>query len=214
LKILHLDDHVLFAEGLSAVISQHAKEIEIISADDAEKGLMLIEQNQDIDLIFIDLNMPGLNGLAFIDSINERELFIPFVVLSASEDIWDIREALESGAAGFIPKTYKCQKILEIIGQVMLGDVYVPNNILAAMENLPEKKPPHDQHKILSAYKLGQRQFDILKLMRQGYSNDEMAVVLNISKNTIKTHVKTLFTSFQVKNRLECVRYAERINLF
>jgi len=214
IKILHLDDHMLFAEGLSAVISQHAKEIEIISALDSEQGLILIEQNQDIDLIFIDLNMPGLNGLAFIDSINERELFIPFVVLSASEDIWDIREALKSGAAGFIPKTYSCQKILEIIEQVMLGDVYVPDNILTAIENLPERKPLQDQQQILTAYKLGQRQFDILKLMREGYSNDEMATILNLSINTIKTHVKTLFTSFQVKNRLECVRYAERINIF
>jgi len=205
---------MLFAEGLSAVFSQHAKEFEIVSANDSEQALLLLEQNQEIDLIFIDLNMPGLNGLAFIESLNERELFIPFVVLSASEDIWDIREALKSGAAGFIPKTYSCQKILEIIERVMLGDVYVPDNILAAMENLPERKPLNDQHQILSAYKLGQRQFDILKLMRQGYSNEEMAVVLNLSKNTIKTHVKTLFTSFQVKNRLECVRYAERIKLF
>jgi DNA-binding NarL/FixJ family response regulator len=133
MKILHLDDHILFAEGLRAVLSQHAKEIEIINAHDSEQGLMLIDQNQDIDLIFIDLNMPGLNGLAFIDRINERELFIPFVVLSASENIWDIREALKSGAAGFIPKTYSCEKILEVIEQVMLGEVYVPANILAAM---------------------------------------------------------------------------------
>lgn len=214
MKILHIDDHMLFAEGLSAVLSQHAKDIEIVSANDSEQGLMLIEQNQDIDLIFIDLNMPGLNGLAFIDSINERDLFIPFVVLSASENIWDIREALSSGAAGFIPKTYSFQKILDIIELVILGDVYVPDSILTAIENLPERKPLHDQQQILTAYKLGQRQFDILKLMRQGYSNDEMAVVLNISINTIKTHVKTLFTSFQVKNRLECVRYAERINIF
>jgi DNA-binding NarL/FixJ family response regulator len=133
MKILHLDDHMLFAEGLRAVLSQHAKEIEIISAHDSEQGLMLIEQNHDIDLIFIDLNMPGINGLDFIENLNERELFIPFVVLSASEDILDIREALKSGAAGFIPKTYSCQKILEIIEKVMLGEVYVPANILAAM---------------------------------------------------------------------------------
>ncbi len=214
MKILHLDDHMLFAEGLSAVFLQHAQGFQIISANDSEQALMLINKNPDIDLILIDLNMPGLNGLAFIEGLNERELFIPFVVLSASEDIWDIREALKGGAAGFIPKTYSCKKILDIIEKVMLGEVYVPINILAAMESLPERKPIHDQHKILSAYKLGQRQFDILKLMRQGYSNDEMATVLNLSKNTIKTHVKTLFTSFQVKNRLECVRYAERINLF
>ena len=140
MKILHLDDHMLFAEGLSAVLSLHAKEIEIVSAYDSEQGLLLIEQNPDIDLIFIDLNMPGLSGLAFIDNINKRELFIPFVVLSASEDIW---EALKRGAAGFIPKAYSCQQILEVIEKVMSGDVYVPDKILTAMENLPERKPLH-----------------------------------------------------------------------
>lgn len=196
------------------MLSQHAKELEIMSANDSEQGLILIEKNQDIDLIFIDLNMPGINGLAFIESLNERAIFIPFVVLSATEDIWDIRQALNNGAAGFIPKAYDCQQILEIIEKVMQGDVYVPDNIVAAIDNLPENKPLNDHHKTLTAYKLGQRQFDVLKLMREGYSNEEIAVVLNLSKNTIKTHVKTLFTSFQVNNRLECVRYAERIELF
>jgi len=214
MKILHLDDHMLFAEGLSAVFSQLAKDFKIISANNSEQALLLLEENKGIDLIFMDLNMPGLNGLAFIDSLNERELFIPFVVLSASEDVWDIRQALNSGAAGFIPKTYSCQQILDIIDNVMLGDVYVPDDISATIANLPEKKPKNNQYKILTAYKLGQRQFDVLKLMREGYSNEEIAVVLNLSKNTIKTHVKTLFTSFQVNNRLECVRYAERIELF
>ena len=214
MKILHLDDHQLFNEGLNAVFSQYSTEFDVMSATNPEQALGIIKENEDIDLILVDLIMPGLNGLNFIESLSGRNLFIPFVILSASEDIWDIRDAMKSGAAGFIPKTYSFQKIIEIIGQVVLGDVYVPDDILTAMENLPERKPLNDQHQILSAYKLGQRQFDILKLMRQGYSNDEIAVVLNLSINTIKTHVKTLFSSFQVKNRLECVRYAERINLF
>lgn len=213
MKILHLDDHTLFSEGLSAVFSQHAASYQIISASNSAHALELLQQADDIDLIFIDLNMPGLNGLAFIESLNERSLFVPFIVLSASEDVWDIRQALKSGAAGFMPKTYSCQKIIEIVEQVMLGNIIVPDEILAAIENLPAEEPTDKCHKILTSYKLGKRQFDILKLMRQGYSNDDMAVVLNLSTNTIKTHIKTLFISFQVKNRLECVRYAERIGL-
>ena len=214
MKILHLDDHQLFNEGLNAVFSQQTTKFKLMSATNAELALDILKKHEEIELILIDLNMPGLDGLAFIESLNERNLFIPFIILSASENIWDISEALKSGAAGFIPKTYNCEKILEIIEQVMSGDVYVPDSIQAAIKNLPEKKPLQGQQQILSAYKLGQRQFDILKLMRQGYSNDEIATILNLSINTIKTHVKTLFTSFQVKNRLECVRYAERINIF
>lgn len=213
MKILHLDDHQLFNEGLNAIFSQHSTKFQMMSATNAEQALDILKQHDEVELILIDLNMPGLNGLAFIESLNERNIFIPFIILSASENILDIRQALKIGACGFIPKTYNCQRILEVIEQVMLGHTYVPENILAAIQSLPETSDVQNEHKILSAYKLGQRQFDVLKLMRQGYSNDEIAVVLNLSRNTIKTHLKTLFTSFQVNNRLECVRYAEKIGL-
>lgn len=213
LKILHIDDHTLFAEGLSALMTQHSDELCMVSATSADQALKILDDNQEIDLILIDLKMPGLDGLAFIESLNQRDLFIPFIVLSASEDLFHIRRALNEGASGFIPKTYTAQQILEVISDVMAGNIYVPQNIEESIATLPEQEPQQDQHKIMSNYKLGQRQMDVLKLMQQGYSNDEIAQVLNLSKNTIKTHARTLFTSFQVSNRLECVRYAERIGL-
>jgi len=203
----------LFAEGLSALMTQHSDQLTMVSATSADQALNILDENQEIDLILIDLKMPGLDGLAFIESLNQRDLFIPFIVLSASEDLFHIRRALNEGASGFIPKTYSAQQILEVIDDVMAGNIYVPQDIEESIATLPEQEPQQDQHKIMSSYKLGQRQMDVLKLMQQGYSNDEIAQVLNLSKNTIKTHARTLFTSFQVSNRLECVRYAERIGL-
>jgi DNA-binding NarL/FixJ family response regulator len=213
MKILHLYDHQLFNEGLNAVFSQSSTKFQIISVTNAKQALDALTQNSDVELILIDLNMPDLNGLAFIDSINERNIYIPYIVLSASEEILDIRQALQSGASGFIPKAYNCQRILEIIAQVMLGGAYVPDNILAGIKSLPETSDLLDEYKTLNACKLRPRQFDVLKLIRQVYSNEEIVIVLNLRRNTIKMHLKTLFTSFQVSNRLECVLYAERIGL-
>ncbi|MFT6113233.1 MAG: DNA-binding NarL/FixJ family response regulator [Glaciecola sp.] len=149
MKILHLDDHQLFNEGLDAVFSQSSTKFQIISATNTEQALDALRKNSDVELILIDLNMPDLNGLAFIDSINERNIYIPHIVLSASEEILDIRQALQSGASGFIPKAYNCQGILEIIEQVMLGGAYVPDNILAGMKSLLETPYLLDEYKLL-----------------------------------------------------------------
>lgn len=213
MKILHLDDHTLFAEGFSAVLSQHDESISVFSATTSEVAFAALDQQPDMDLILIDLNMPDIDGLAFIQNLNQKSLFIPFIVLSASEDLWHIRHALRDGAGGFIPKTYSVEQIVSVIEQVLQGKVVVPEHIAKSIASLPEKEPLQDHHRILSAYKLGQRQLDVLKLMQQGHSNDDIADLLNLSKNTIKTHARTLFTAFQVSNRLECVRYAERIGL-
>lgn len=213
MKILHLDDHLLFAEGLSAVLTQQDQSLQVVSVEDTQKAIDVLEQQQDVDLIFIDLNLPGLDGFAFIEALGERQIFTPFIILSASENLWDIRKALSLGAAGYMAKTASSQEILATIESVMQGNICVPQALQEALARLPEKEPSNDKQKVLSAYQLGQRQMDVLRLMQQGYSTDEIAKVLNLSRNTIKTHTRTLFTSFEVKNRLECVRYAERIGL-
>lgn len=212
MKILHLDDHVLFAEGLKAILSsQHGYQVSC--ANTIEQALTALEQQTDFELILVDLSMPGLDGMAFIESLLERNVFIPFVVLSGSEDLWEIRKAMEKGAAGFIPKAHSSQEIVAIIQDVMAGSIYLPAVIEEGLASLPDHEPECELQKLMANYRLGKRQMDVLKLMQQGYSTDEIAQVLNLSRNTIKTHTKTLFTSFNVNNRLECVRYAERAGL-
>jgi len=213
MKLLHLDDHVLFSEGLSAVLQQRADNLQVLSANEAEQAFSLLEQHTDIDVILVDLSMPGLDGLAFLNGMEQRDIYIPVAVLSATDDLWKIKKALQAGASGFIPKTYSSEAILNILEHIVAGDIMLPEDIQQALQEIPDKEPKQEQHRILSAYQLGQRQMDVLKLMQQGYGNEEIATVLHLSKNTIKTHARTLFSAFQVSNRLECVRYAERIGL-
>lgn len=212
MKILHIDDHELFTQGVKAVLSQQSDEYEVTLAHTVSDALDVIAVNQDFDLLLVDLNMPGLDGLAFIDSLDERDIHLPFMVLSASEEMRLIKMALKKGALGFIPKSYGVKEILAIIRNFESGDVYVPDNIQKALAYVTEDDSLQVE-KICDEYHLGQRQMDVLGLMQKGYSNGEIAQALNISINTVKTHIKTLYTSFMVKSRIECLLYAERIGL-
>ncbi len=212
MKILHLDDHVLFTEGLKAILSNQYG-YQVSCANTIEQALTALEQESGFELILVDLSMPGLDGIAFIDSLIERQIFVPFVVLSASEDLWAIRHAMDKGSAGFIPKTYSSEVIIDIIQSVMAGDVYLPQSVQEGLVNLPEQEPCDALEKLMVRYRISKRQMDVLKYMQQGYSTEEIARVLNRSVNTVKSHSKALFAAFEVNNRLECVRYAERVGL-
>lgn len=213
MHILHLDDHYIFTQGLSAVFQSQAPHIAVVSAMDARTALALVDADNSFDLILVDLNLPDLDGLAFIQAIEQRQLLLPVVVLSASDDLWQIKQALDGGASGFIPKSYSFEEILNAINSVLDGEIYIPDDFQKHIQQLPETVPNDSQFKALSAYRLGQRQLDVLKLMQQGYSNDDIASVLHLSRNTIRSHARTLFSAFGVANRIECVRFAERAGI-
>lgn len=213
MHILHLDDHYIFTQGLSAVFQSQRPDIDIVSAMDAKTALSILDESNSFDLILVDLNLPDLDGLAFIQAVEQRNLFIPIVVLSASEDMWQIKQALDVGASGFIPKSHSFENILSAIHSVLDGELYIPEDIQKHIRKLPEKIPNDSQFKALSAYRLRQRQLDVLKLMQQGYSNEDIAQVLHLSRNTIRSHARIIFSAFGVGNRMECIRFAERVGI-
>jgi len=213
MKILHVDDHVLFVEGLKSAISAFTDEIMVVGATNAEEALRALGLHADIDLILIDLKMPHFDGLQFIECLNEKKIFVPFVVLSACDNPYEIRRVLLKGASGFIPKTHAIEEVLIAIKQAMNGEIVIPEAVKKRIEMLPANGPMYDADMTQVSYSVGERHMDVLKLMQNGHSNDEIAKKLGLSRNTIKTHVKTLFSLFGVNNRIECVNYAKKINL-
>jgi DNA-binding NarL/FixJ family response regulator len=214
MKILHLEDHTLFAESFSALLTSLRSDFKIISATTTASALEMLSEHKDIDLIIIDLNVPGLHGLTFIDALNQRNLFIPFIILSASDDLKKIRLALRNGASGFIPKTNSAQQILASIDQVMDGSVIISPELKKQLKILDEKEPVEAAFSdVAQQYQLSERQLDVLKLVQKGCNNQEVAQVLNISVNTVKVHMRVLCEAFEAKNRTACVFYAEKIGL-
>jgi DNA-binding NarL/FixJ family response regulator len=214
MKILHLEDHTLFAESFSALLTSLRSDFRIISTATTKDALKALSEHEDIDLIIIDLNVPGLHGLTFINGLNQRNLYIPFIILSASDDLKKIRLALRNGASGFIPKTNSAQQILAAIDQVMDGSVVISPELKKQLKILDEKEPVESAvSEIAQRYQLSERHLDVLELIQKGCSNQEVAQVLNISVNTVKVHMRVLCEAFEAKNRNDCVSYAEKIGL-
>ena len=213
MNILHLDDHQLFAEGLRAVLQQPSVGHRVVSAYDVESALGALDEHGDIDLVLTDLQMPGLDGQAFIQALFQRGLMIPVLVMSAVEDLWAIRRALDAGAMGFVPKALETQDIVSIIQRALEGEPYLPAGMVDKLQAMPSDAPENGIERVAKRYQITPRQLDVLRLMRDGCSNREIAQVLSISEHTVKSHGQVLFQAFEVSNRLECVRYAERAGL-
>jgi len=215
MKIVHVDDHTMFAEGIKAMLSLKT-DYEVVSLSSVREALTLLDQSADIDLVMVDLKMPGMSGIAMLEAIEQRGIWVPVVVVSASEDLWEIRKAMNAGASGFIPKTAKVDEIIDVLNRVIIwggGEGCLPDNIAAGIAKLPPEQPADPVKSLQAHYQVSDRQLDVLKLIQQGYSNDDIAQILSLSINTVKTHVRSLLSSYDVESRIKCVRAAEETGL-
>jgi DNA-binding NarL/FixJ family response regulator len=208
MRVLILDDHLLFLDGLRSVVGQFDWVDDIDTAQDARGALELIDAKKRYGLILVDLAMPGLDGFNFLTALRERRIATPVVVISATSEPSDVRRALQQGALGFIPKSYSADAMLQGLRRVIEGDTFVPAELWPAVfggrgESLPREVEPG----------IGPRQLEVLRLMAQGHTNRDIANILNIQEATVKSHVAALFRMLNVKNRTACVREAARQQL-
>lgn len=203
MKILLCDDHALFREGLSHLLAKldASASIDIIQAESATQAIAVIKQYADIDLILLDLNMPGANGFEGLKCITEYNHIVPVVIISASENTDDIRQALEKGAMGYICKSASSENMLNALRLVLSGEIYVPPAALAT------------QVRSHTANRLTPRQLDVLNLMDKGCANKQIAWDLSISEETVKMHVSAIFRELEVKNRTQAVIKAQSLGL-
>ena len=213
MKIMHVDDHQLFAEGLKAVLEHSSNGHTVLSASDANSALDLASSNPDLDLIMVDLGLPGIDGHALIKALFERNIIVPVIVMSGVDDLWQIKQCMDEGAMGFIPKSVETDNILNAIETVIRGDTYLPEELCEKINNLPSDTPSDQIERIAASLKISKRQMEVLRLMREGYGNQDIANILCVSEHTVKSHARVLFQTFGAANRVECVRSAEKAGL-
>ena len=129
-KILVVDDHTLFLDGLCYVLDKLTEEVEIITACNAKEALDKVNSHKDIHLALLDLNLPDMHGFDVLKKLSIAAPLLPVVILSASDDYSDIKNTLEAGAMGYISKTEKSHVMLNALRSVMEGNVYVPEKLL------------------------------------------------------------------------------------
>lgn len=209
MKTLLADDHPLMREGVRQVLSQLEPLVEIIDAHDYPSLFVQAALHVDIDLALVDLNMPGLAGMQGITQFRNRFPGIPLVVLSASESPHDIRDALEAGALGYIPKAASSTAMLAALRQVLAGDIHVPSCLGNGVAGLHKAAP--DDLGALQYSGLTTRQCEVARLLAQGCANKAIAGMLAMSESTVKVHIAAIFRAFDVANRTEAVLEIQRL---
>lgn len=216
MKILLVDDHVLFREGMRYVLQQlNGGVSEIFEAGSFPDGLKIAGEHPELDLALLDLHMPGSEGPLSIKFFHHSYPHIPIVVVSGEESYEVMENAMDYGAMGFVCKNSPVPVMLNALNLVLLGGIYIPPQLLMRQEGMPEKKmrPVEKDNSRANEYSLTTRQMQALKHLADGLSNKEIAEKMSLAEGTVKVHIATLYQILQVNNRIEAVRMAEKHKL-
>ncbi|MEM9254331.1 MAG: response regulator transcription factor [Pseudomonadota bacterium] len=211
MHILLVDDHVMFRQGVKFLLSDLDESLEFSEAGTCEQALDFLASSAT-DLILLDLNLPGSNALGALHEIRGKHPEAALVVLSGEDDPVLIRDAIEQGASGFVPKSSSSEVLLAALNLILAGGVYLPPAALqsasAATGTTSTEGDPLPQPPSLSA-----RQTDVLLKAIQGKPNKVIAREMDIAEGTVKTHLSAAFRALGVHNRTEAVFAAARLGL-
>jgi DNA-binding NarL/FixJ family response regulator len=202
MKIIVADDHALFREGLRHILRQLGDDVAIIEAENHDSALALAAQHPDADVVLLDLDMPGHEPMVALETMIAQSATTPVVVLSACEDVHQVRKALDAGAMGFVPKHESARVMLSALRLVLEGGIYIPPMLM--------KK---DQNSTTSGASLTPRQRDVLERLIEGKSNKEISREMGLSEATVKAHLAAIFRCLNVDNRTEAARVAAQRGL-
>lgn len=197
--ILLIDDHPMLRNGVKQLISLDSQLKVIAEAGNGEQGLALAEQ-LDPDLILLDLNMPGTNGLETLDLLRRIDLSGRIVVFTVSNDEEDVVSALKRGADGYLLKDMEPEELLTSLHQAAASQLVLSEALTSVLISSLREAPPTTQRDL---QQLTRRELDILRQIARGLPNKTIARKLNITESTVKVHVKHLLKKLQLKSRVE-----------
>lgn len=210
MKILLVDDHALFRDGMRYVLRKLDEHAEIMDAGNFSDGLDLARDNPDLDLVLLDLNMPGSDGAASVKLFHTRHPDVPLVVVSGTDQRDDIERVMGSGAMGFISKMSSGQDMLHALRLVLDGGIYLPPQLLQqALGQVREDKRTWRTNE----FGLTVRQMEVLQHLANGLSNKDIALAIGLAEGTVKIHVAAIFQALRVNKRIEAVQAAQRMGL-
>jgi DNA-binding NarL/FixJ family response regulator len=207
--VIVADDHPLFRTAIKEAMRASQGETTFLEANSFETLQELVDINPDVDLVLLDLHMPGVTGFAGLVYLCKCYPSIPVVIISANEDPLVIQRALDHGAAGFIPKSSNIKTITNAINDILMGEIWAP---VSKQQNLPGKNVSELALAERMA-KLTPQQFKVLMMVSQGLLNKQIAYDLGISEATVKAHVTAVMNKLGVSNRTQAVLAAAKLNV-
>ncbi len=183
MKVLIIDDHALFREGMRYLLRSMTDDLEYVEAENLKRLPDLSREHPEVDLILLDLNIGGTDGLVAIGDLQTLWHEKPIVIVIASERQKDIENAMAAGAASFIPKTVSSDAMVSALERVARGESYVPDLSKASGE----------AEKMVLRAPMTNRQMDILRLLAIGKTNRQIGKHLHIAENTVRVHLSAIF---------------------
>jgi len=197
-RVLLIDDHALFRTGMKLILTQVGQISEVTEASTIKDAFALTDQK--FDIILLDIQMPGLNGIDGIKPLKEKFGGTPITILSASSEEDDIKKAKTFGASGFMNKSAAADEMISQISKIVKGEHcfgdYDLSNTSTASEKIGDK--------------LTNRQIEVLIHLCEGLPNKLIARQLNMSENTVRVHVSAILTTLGASNRTEAILIAQR----
>ena len=200
IKILIVDDHPIYSYGLSQILNSIYYQPNILYSTSVKSAQAIIDENLDIDWVFLDLNLPDSNGIVLVNYCHSQNYLCPIIIISASEDPNLFQKCIEAGVNGLMSKNSNSFAIESCLHQVEQQAFYIQPQIESLIETITNSLSPS----------LSSRQREILLLIGEGYSNKEISKILGIAIGTVKRHVSNVMTLFQTDNRTHCAAEARR----
>lgn len=200
------DDHPLFRDALRQAVATVVPSATIDEAGSFEDLTALLEKAAEVDLILLDLTMPGISGFSGLIYLRAQYPEIPVVIVSATDDGATIRRSLDFGASGFIPKRFGVDTLRDAILKVLDGEVWVPAESELASAADPEMTKLRDRLVTLTP-----QQVRVLMMLSEGLLNKQIAYQLGVSEATIKAHVSAILQKLGVESRTQAVIAAAKI---
>ena len=209
LRILIADDHPLYRYALEQVVSDIFPAAAIVGSATQDEVLASVTGDDSFDLILLDLKLPGANGFTCLSQIRMRTPVTPVVIVSAVEDAGTMREAMELGATGYLPKSSTSKTMRHALQLVMSGGVFMPAS--AVSTNWLRQASAAGKERETRNTALTERQQIVLELMANGKSNKEIANDLLITEITVKAHVSAILRKLGVNNRVQAAMLAKDV---
>jgi DNA-binding NarL/FixJ family response regulator len=202
-RFLIADDHPLFRDALHQIVAMRYPDVEIFEAGTLDQVVSCLSATDDVDLVLLDLAMPGVRGFSGLMFLRAQYPGVPVVVVSASEDAPTIRHAIGFGASGYIPKSLATEMIGHAIAAVLDGAVWIPPDI--------DLRSQDEDDLVARLITLTPQQVRVLMMLSEGLLNKQIAFELGVSEATVKAHVSAILQKLGVESRTQAVIAAASI---
>ncbi|MBU2710971.1 response regulator transcription factor [Zooshikella harenae] len=209
-KIVIADDHPLFRTALRQAVTTGVSNTDLIEAESIDNLQHILEQQPQIDLILLDLFMPGAHGYSGLLFLRGNYSHIPIIIVSALEEPQVIQQTITYGASGFIPKSSSLNTICTALQTVLNGSIWIPETIDKHQQLMND---PHQEKLAEQIATLTPQQYKVLSMLTEGKQNKQIAFELKLSEATIKAHATAIFKKLGVRNRTQAVIAIKQLKL-